>query len=197
MTGNACLGVIKWLLVTFTSEAKNGLNGLLASQFPPRGARWTASAGHHASVTTPEKKALRYSSGWRRFNYQHLEHWQLPATAQSSLHSANTSSTSYTTTWGGEIKVGQSWPGHSRYYRVLCGFYRQGLTGRKSLTTPSSGRSCWRCWGRLSARQVSSPSSFIRDFISGTLVCINIRVGLGTVSLVRLDWCQPGLWNRS
>ena len=72
MTGNACLGVIKWLLVTFTSEAKNGLNGLLASQFPPRGARWTASAGHHASVTTPEKKALRYSSGWRRFNYQHL-----------------------------------------------------------------------------------------------------------------------------
>ena len=70
MTGNACLGVIKWLLVTFTSEAKNGLNGLLASQFPPRGARWTASAGHHASVTTPEKKALRYSSGWRRFNVE-------------------------------------------------------------------------------------------------------------------------------
>ena len=66
MTGNACLGVIKWLLVTFTSETKNGLDGLLASQFPPRGARWTASASHHASVTTPEKKALRYSSGWRK-----------------------------------------------------------------------------------------------------------------------------------
>ena len=28
--GNACLGVIKWLLVTFTSEDKNGLDGLLA-----------------------------------------------------------------------------------------------------------------------------------------------------------------------
>ena len=30
MIGNACLGVIKLLLVTFTSENKIGLDGLLA-----------------------------------------------------------------------------------------------------------------------------------------------------------------------
>ena len=35
VTGNACLGVIKWLLVTFTSETKNGLDSLLTSQFAP------------------------------------------------------------------------------------------------------------------------------------------------------------------
>ena len=55
------------LLAIFTSETKNGLDGLLASQFPPRGARWTASAGHHASVTTPEKMAFRNSSGCRGY----------------------------------------------------------------------------------------------------------------------------------